>query len=781
MKINLLPGQYQKIIRRLYTYTGLFLGLFVLYLIAVRLNLFYLFGRMPDYREIEEPESVLASEVISEDGQILGKYYYENRSPVEFQDLSPYLINCLIATEDVRFTKHSGIDLRSMFRVAKGLLTGNRGSGGGSTISQQLAKNLFALREDTKYKGLSDSIRFRPLNMAVVKTKEWMTAIQLESRYTKEEIMTMYLNTVAFGSNAYGIRSASRTYFKKEPRDLNVEEAAVLIGMLQNPTRFNPKYHPRASKERRNVVYTQMVKYGFLSGVDFEKIKNKPIELHYQVENQNMGIAPYLIAEYKKDIKNVLDSLNKGRAEDDQYDLYTSGLKVYTSIDSRMQRYAYESMLEHMTDQQAKFGEHWRGRNPWCNDNGKEIPKFVENIMAPRCYRYIALKKVFGDDKKAILKEMSKPVPMRVFAWDGEKDVVMSPLDSIRYYLRFLHTGFMAMDPTTSYVKAWIGGVNFKHFKYDHVRQAIRQPGSTFKAFVYATAIENGYTPCDMVRDAPVSIKGTNGRMWTPKNANGRYSYGSMTLRRAWAMSVNTIAAQIMQKFGPHNIAQMAYRMGVSTPLQETPPLCLGASDVTVADMVNGYSTVVNGGKAWTHPEVIVRIEDRFGHTIYNSYPTYNQAISEETAYLMLHTMKGSIEEPAGTAAGLRRYACSQGNEIAAKTGTTSNYSDGWFMGLTHNLVGGVWVGADERSIHFRSMDLGQGARIAMPLWGKFMDKVYADPELNAIGYKKGQFKRPESVSYSLDCSSYGGYSKGDSIKVNNLNVQKPSGDGLLE
>ncbi len=780
MKIEFLAGTYQKTIRRMYRILAWGLGLFLFYLLAVSFNLFYLFGKMPDYKAIEEPQSTLASEMISADGEVLGKYYTENRTPVEFQDLSPNLVNALVAVEDVRFTKHSGIDPRSMFRVLKGLVTGNRGSGGGSTLSQQLAKNLFSLREDTRYKGLLDSVRFKPLNMLVVKTKEWMTAIELERRYTKSEIMTMYLNTVEFSSNAYGIRAASRTYFSKEPRNLALEEAAVLAGMLQNPSRYNPKYHPRAAKERRNIVLGQMLRYGFLDQNNFEQLQQRPITLRYKVENQNVGDAPYLIAEVKKDLQKILTEINKGRSDDDQLDLYTSGLKIFTSIDSRMQKYAYESMQEHMADQQRKFFAHWKGRNPWVDDQMHEIPNFIENRMAPRSYRYIILKRSLGDDHQAILKEMRKPVPMRLFSWNGDQDVVMSPLDSIRYVMKYLHTGFMAMDPTSGYVKAWVGGINFKHFKFDHVRQGVRQPGSTFKAFVYATAIDAGYTPCDPVRDVATSIMGTNGRMWTPQNSTGRYSGASMTLRHALALSINTISAQIMLKFGAHNIAQYAYRMGIKTPLQETPPLCLGASEVSVFEMVNGYSTIVNHGKAYEKPEVIVRIEDRFGHNLIEISPSWNQEISAETAYKMVHMLKGGVEESGGTSQGIRRFACAAGNEIAAKTGTTSNYSDGWFMGLTHNLVAGCWVGADERSIHFRNIEYGQGARIAMPLWGKFMDKVYADPALAAIGYVKGKFRKPESVSYSLDCSNYGGYSK-DSLAVIKMTESPPDDDGLLK
>lgn len=771
-----LPGPYQPTIRRMWRFTLLGLGAFVVYLLAVNLNLFGLFGTMPSLRTIENPSSEQASEIISSDGVLLSKYFLENRTPVEFEQISPNVINALVAIEDARFTKHSGVDPRSIFRSVAGVVTGQSGSsGGGSTLTQQLVKNLFEARSE-RYKGFLGDVPL--LKMLIIKTKEWITAIKIERNYTKQEIMTMYLNTVEFSSNAYGIRSAARTYFDKEPSQLSIEEAAVLMGMVQNPTRLNPKLHPKAALDRRNTVYNQMVKYGYLSRERVNQLKPKPIYLDYHVENHNSGQAPYFAAVLKDQVIKELDELNRSRAEDDQLDLYTGGLRIHVTIDSRLQRHATEAVNEHMRDQQKKFDAHWRGQAPWRDGNGREIKNFIENA-ARRTDRYRELKAVYPTDEKAIWQAMRKPSRMRVFSWkhDNGFDTTMNSLDSIRYYKRFLNTGFLSMDPNTGQVKAWVGGINFKYFKYDHVKQSRRQPGSSFKPFIYATAIDNGFTPCDRVVDQPVHFGPEDGVPggWTPKNSNGKYSGQTFTLRKAIGQSINTVSAYLIKKFGPREVVKNAHRIGITSPLEPKPSLCLGAYDVSLYEMVNAYSTFVNEGKRWKEPLVVTRIDDRYGNTLKNYNAEFEDALSAETAYLMVHMLRGALQEQGGTAQRLNTYECGKNNEIGAKTGTTSNHSDGWFMGITQNLVSGLWVGGDDRSIHFRTLALGAGGKMAMPAWGMYMDKVYAD---KTLGIEKVPFKKPAGTTLSLDCSGYG--SGADSIQVVQPTVKPREQDGLL-
>jgi penicillin-binding protein 1A len=768
---ELLPGPYRKPIRLLWRASLLGLGAFLLYLLAVSYNLFNLFGGMPGLKNIENPNSEQASEVVSSDGVLLGKYYLENRTPVEFEQISPNVINALVAIEDARFTKHSGIDPRALFRA----ISGAGSSGGGSTLTQQLVKNLFEARTE-KYKGLLGNIPL--VKWLIIKTKEWITAIKIERNYTKQEIMTMYLNTVEFGSNAYGIRSASRTYFNKEPSQLSIEEAAVLMGMVQNPTRLNPKFHPKAATDRRNTVYAQMVKYGYLSADEAERLKLKPIALDYHVENHTNSQAPYFMAVMKDQLVGIIDELNQSRSDDDQLDLYTSGLRINVTIDSRLQKHATDAIRDHMRDQQRKFDAHWGKLNPWRDESGREIPGFIEK-SARRTDRYRELKEIYKDDEKAIWREMSKPSRMRVFSWHHEDgfDTTMSSLDSIKYYKRFLNTGFMSMDPNNGHVKAWVGGINFKFFKFDHVKQSRRQPGSSFKPFIYATAIDNGFTPCDHVVDQPVHFGPEDGVPggWTPKNSTGRFTGESYTLRKAIGQSVNSVSAFLIKKFGPREVVKMAQRIGVTSPLVANPALCLGASDVSVFEMVNAYCTFANEGKRWKEPLMIMSIQDRYGNVLRTFDAEFRDALSPGTAYLMLHMLKGALQEPGGTAQRLNTFECGKNNEIGAKTGTTSNHSDGWFMGVTQPLVSGLWVGGEDRSIHFRSLALGQGGRMAMPAWAMYMDKVYAD---KSLGIEKIPFRKPAGTTISLDCSNYG--SGSDSIQVIRP-TEKPKGqDGLL-
>ena len=761
--LELAPGRYRTVIRKLWRYTLLGLALLVFYILAVSFNFLWLFGGMPSLKALENPQSEVASEVYTADNQLLGKYYLENRTPIEITQVSPNVVSALLATEDARFVKHSGIDPRSFFRAIKGILTGNSSSGGGSTLTQQVAKNLFDTRGE-KLRGVLGQVPI--IKNIIEKTKEWILSVRLERNYTKQEIMMMYLNTVSFGNNTYGIKTAAKTYFNKEPWSLNVEEAAMLVGMLQNPSRYDPRIFEDRATQRRNVVLSQMKRYGFLTDEQFYAYKRKPIKLDFSVENQNTGMAAYFRSVIRDDIKAFINQYNDDNPDAD-LDLYTSGLRIYTTIDSRMQTYAEEAVMANMRDQQKKFYEHWRGRNPWVHPKkiGKktvyeEIPAFIDSV-AKRTTRYKQLKEVYENDEKAIWREMRKPVKMRVFVYGGrrnEKDTTMSPLDSIRYYKRLLNTGFMSMDPRTGHVKAWVGGIDFKHMKFDHVRQSRRQPGSTFKPFVYLTAMDQGFvTPCSHITDQPTTFAHgedhNGGPSWTPKNSNGKYSYRSLSLREALGQSINTVSAQLIKKTRAAEVIKYAHDMGIqSKDLPENPTLCLGTGDVSLSEMVSAYCAFANGGIR-VRPMMLLRITDKDGNVLKSFTVDANHVINVNRAYEMLYLMRGAVEEPNGTAQRLRtQYKLLEGgNEIAAKTGTTSNYSDAWFMGMTQHLVSGLWVGGDDRSIHFRTIELGQGGRLAMPAWAIYMQKVYADKTL--MNYRPEPFRKPNN--FKIDCGGY--------------------------
>jgi len=752
--IQFQTGKYKLIIKRLWRLSIIGFVAFILYIFAVQYNFLWLFGGMPSLQELENPKSQIASVLISEDGVELEKYFRENRSPIEYEELSPNIINALISTEDARFTQHSGIDLRSTFRV----ISHFGSAGGGSTLSQQLAKNLFDTRrldqteDGPSYKGLLAKI---PLVKTIIaKTKEWILAIRLESRYTKQEILKMYLNEVEFGNNAYGIRVACKTYFGKSVGNVSVKEAATLVGMLQNPAMYDPRRHPERCLVRRNVVLGQMNKYEHLSEGEMISLQNEPLDLKFKVENQNTGQAPYFREAVKKQLQALLADINSTRDDDDQLNLYTSGLRIHTTIDSRLQAYAQTSLEDHMKAEQKLFYAHWKGRNPWVDERMHEIKGFLKSAMK-RTQRYKALMEELDGDEEAVWKVLKTPVKMTVFSWQGDRDTTLSPLDSMSYYKRILNCGFMAMNPNDGHIKAWVGGINFKYFKFDHVRQSKRQPGSTFKPFVYASALENdAVSLCENVVDEPVTFGPEDGidRQWTPQNSTGSYSYASMSLRHAMGLSINSISARLMKLLGPRKIAEFANRVGIQSSLMEVPALCLGASEVSVYEQVAAYSTFINQGYR-IEPIMILSIEDKNGNELRRFETTTKQVISADLAYKMTYMLKGAVQESGGTAQGLNRYNCAQGNDIGAKTGTTSNYSDGWFMGVTQNLVAGVWVGGDDRSIHFRSLALGQGAKMAMPAYANFMDKVYADQSLAIAGFKKEPFKKPDGAD--LGCNSY--------------------------
>lgn len=710
------------------------------YIYTVSIDLGGLYGGMPSLKSLENPENDLSSELISSDGVSLGRYYRYNRSQVIYEDLSDALVNTLLASEDHRFEQHSGIDLMGLLRAATGVLTFQY-AGGGSTITMQLAENLFNTM--TENEGLLYKVP--GLRGVVIKTKEWIIAARLERNFTKKEILAMYLNTVSFGSNAYGIKTASETFFGKEPSELNYQESAVLIGLLQGTTRFSPIYNYERSIAKRNQVLNKLARHNHVTYEELDSLKALPIDLtSYDVANHNTGLATY----FRSMIKYELTLW----ARDHGYDLYEDGLKIYTSIDSRMQKMAEDAVKSHMTELQKVFNEHWKGKNPWRDDQGKEIPGFLESRFKQTPH-YEQLVKKYGKGNDSINIVMNTPKPMTVFSWEGEIDTTFSPLDSVAYYKHFLHTGLMSMDPHTGHIKAWVGGINHKYFKYDHVRQGKRQPGSTFKPFVYGTAIENGYPPCYEVPDAMVTFQVVGDPpTWSPPNSDGTYGTGEkMTIRQGMARSVNTVTAYLMQVLGPSNVVDFAHRVGIESELEAVPSLCLGVNDVSVYELVGAYSTFANMG-IYTKPYYITRIEDKNGNVIENFVPKTRQAISQQTAYKMLYMLRGGVEERGGTSQGLS-MELKIDNEIGGKTGTTNNASDAWYMGVTKDLVTGVWVGGDERSIHFKSWYLGQGSKTARPIWDKYMREVYNSKEL---GYEKGRFQQPPGgIDVTLDCSKY--------------------------
>jgi penicillin-binding protein 1A len=736
---------FKKVVKAVWiTFLCIAIGIPV-YVYTVKLNPFGLFGGLPNPAAIENPDNDLSSELISADGVSLGRYFRYNRSQVTYDQLSPDLVNTLLLSEDHRFYDHSGMDFWAYPRVFWGLLTFNN-KGGGSTITQQLAKNLFRTRGDeldgtlTKLGG--------PLKILISKTKEWIISVQLEENYTKEEIITMYLNTTEFSSNAYGIKVASETYFQKQPQDLNVAESALIVGMLQNPSLYNPQRHPENAREKRNQVLSKLYyTHGYIKSKEtYDSLRQLPIQLNFSVQNQNQGRATYFRSVLRNDLMQW--------CEEHGYDLWESGLKIYTTIDSRMQQFAEEAMVEHMSKLQADFTQQWKlkNSNPWVDpDTGVEIKNYLQRkIKRTDTYKNLVERYGEGSDSINIMLNLKKP--MTIFSWKGERDTLFSSMDSLKYYNWFLQSGLMSMDPETGAVKAWVGGINHKYFKYDHVRQGTRQPGSTFKPFVYGKAIEDGYSPCFELLDISPTIK-IPGGTWNPDNADGppKGTGEKLNLRQAMARSINSISAQMIDKVKPPNVVDFAQRLGITSPLQPVPSLCLGTSDVTLYEMVSAYCSFVNLG-IHIDPYFITRIEDKNGNVIENRVPKTKQAMDEKTAYKMIFMLQGGVTDERGTSRGLS-HSLKVDNEIGGKTGTTDDASDGWYMGITHNLVTGVWVGGDERNIHFPTWSFGAGSKSARPIWDKYMVKVYEHPE---VGYGKGQFKRPTApLDITLDCEKY--------------------------
>lgn len=727
------------------------------YVFTVSIDLFGLFGGMPSLADVENPENDLSSELISADGVSLGRYFRFNRSQVSYNELSDDLANTLVISEDHRFYDHSGLDFQAFMRVAWGLVTLSP-AGGGSTITQQLAKNLYTRNPDKSLDGTLAKLGRYPRRI-IQKTKEWIISVNLERNFTKHEIIAMYLNTAEFSSNTYGIKVAAETYFGVQPDSLNLQQSAMLVGMLQNPTFYNPIRRPENAISKRNEVLWKVyrAKYKISTREQYDSIASLPLGLEFKIQNQNEGLATYFRTVITTDLMRYCNQRG--------IDLWNSGLRIYTTIDSKLQRYAEEAVQEHMKYLQEEFIKSWEGKNPWVDDDGKEIPNFLKTrIKQTPVYKNLVAK--YGEGADSVRIMLNKKKPMTVFSWKGERDTLFSSMDSLNYYKHFLQTGLMSMDPNTGHIKAWVGGFNYKYFKYDHVRQGKRQPGSTFKPFVYGLAMEAGYSPCYELEDIAPSFK-VSGTTWYPPNSDGTRGSGEkMTIRHAMAESVNSITAQMMKALGEQNVVDFAHQVGIESKLDAVPSLCLGVSDVSLFEMVGAYSTYVNSGYH-TVPFYITRIEDKNGNVIENFVPKTRLAISDQTAYKMVYMLRGGVEERGGTSAALPAEL-KKDNEIGGKTGTTNNASDGWYMGVTQNLVTGVWVGGDERSIHFRNWFFGQGGKSARPIWAKYMLKVYADPN---SGIKKGPFRVPASgLDISLDCAKY---QEQDStqLKVNPLDI----------
>ncbi|MBK7474954.1 MAG: transglycosylase domain-containing protein [Haliscomenobacter sp.] len=703
--------------------------------IAIFLQIFALliyngaFGPLPTRKELKDIRNSNASEVYSADGAILGRYFIQNRVNADLEEIPASMVNGLIATEDARFTQHRGIDLRAMMRVlVKSVLLSRESSGGGSTLSQQLAKNLYPRQH------------FGRFSMIVNKFKEMFTARRLEKLYTKEELLGLYLNTVPFSDNIYGVKVAAHRFFAKVPQNLKVEEAAVLIGMLKGPSLYHPVRHPERSQDRRNVVLRQMQKYGYLTLEETDSLCAIPMKLTYSVDSHSEGLATYFREHLRLELEKILREYKK--PDGTPYNLYSDGLKIYTTLDARLQRYAEQAVFEHMPQLQATFNREWRRGDPW----GK--PEVLQT-MVRNTPRYKELK-ARGMSEKEIAKIFNEPQKMTVFSWEeGIKEMEMSPLDSVKYYLRLLNMGFLAMDPSSGAVKAWVGGIDFAHIQYDHVKSR-RQVGSTFKPIVYAQALEAGIDPCQLFPNELLTYEEFEN--WTPENADGQYG-GYYSMEGALTHSVNTVSVQLIMETGVGPVRNLAEKMGINGSIPKGPSLALGTAEASLMDMVQVFGTIGNGG---VRPEIhyLDRIETADGEVLvtFDAPSAKVRALSEQTAGQMIHMLRSVVED--GTASRLRwRYGLSN-VDLAGKTGTTQNQSDGWFVGITPRLVAGAWVGAESPSVHFRSLANGQGANTALPIFGGFMRRVYNDRRYQS--WKNARFAPlPDSVAAAMACPPF--------------------------
>jgi len=734
---------------KLFWYVFLF-GLFSLVGVFVAAG-FGLFGKMPEFRQLENPKTNLATQIFSSDNKIIGKFYYnDNRTPLDYEEIPKDLIDALIATEDERFYSHSGIDLRSTMRAI--VYLGEKG--GASTVSQQLARQLFT------------GVRSRNTFDAVIqKIKEWVIAIQLERRYSKKEIITMYLNLYDFNYNADGLRSAANIYFSKEPSDLLLEESAMLVGMLKNSSLYNPIRRPALVISRRNIVFQQMLRNEMLTQNEVDSLQQLPLEIQFNPQSHREGLATYFRAYLRQFMLKWISENPKPDGE--KYNLYLDGLTIYTTLDSRMQTYAENAVKEHMSNLQDAFFEQntpeWNPTAPFLDLTEKEIERLMEQAMRrSERWRKMKLAGKTEDDIKASFEEKTA---MKIFSWKGEIDTVMRPIDSIRHYKHFLRSGMMSMDPQTGHVKAWVGGINYKHFQFDHVYQGKRQIGSTFKPFVYASAIDQlKLSPCDSFPDGFYCVEARKfgaHEAWCPKNSGDRYT-GKRTLKNALANSVNTISARLIDKVGPGPVSKLATDLGVSSKIPSVPSIALGTADLSVYEMVAAYGSFANQG-IYVKPVMVTRIEDKNGTVLFETAPETRDVLSAESAYVTLKLLEGVTESGSGIR--LRHRGAEENNPyfgtvvtgypyefqnpIAGKTGTTQNQSDGWFIGMVPNLVTGVWVGGEDRATHFNSIAYGQGATMALPIWALYMKKLYEDSTLEI---SLDSFPAPEKVGIPLDC-----------------------------
>ncbi len=704
-------------------------AVFILFLVALVLLYSYVAGKVPSETELKNIQNHTASEVYSADGVLLGKYFIYERSNVSYNEISPDLIQALVATEDARFYEHTGVDGIGLLRVlVKSILLRQENSGGGSTLSQQLAKNVFPRKH------------YRFLSLPLNKLREAITARKLEKVFNKKQILTLYFNTVPFGDNAYGIKVAAKRFFNKAPADLSIQESAVLIGMLKANTTYNPRKNPERSKERRNVVLEQLYKKNYLSRTTTDSLKALPLVVNYTVENHHEGLAPYFREELRKEL--LVWFAEHPKEDGTEYNLYTDGLKIYTTLDSRMQRYAEEAVSEHMAVLQKAFFAHWKGQKPW----GKNTVVIEE--AKKRCDRYKDLT-AQGLSEKEITAAFNKEIPMKIFTWSGDKEVTMSPMDSLKYYQYFLQAGLLAMSPESGYVKAWVGGINHEHFQYDHVNvNTKRQVGSTFKPIVYASALKQGIDPCEQFVDEKKVYEQFDG--WSPGNSEEEYG-GTYSMEGALTKSVNTVSVELIVRSGIDKTIQLARSMGISSELDPIPSIALGSADVSLTEMVTAYATFANEGLVNT-PVYLIRIEDKNGKEIFRQKQQKpKRVLSRDDAAMLTHMLQSVVNS--GTGSSLRSTYGFRG-DMAGKTGTTQSQADGWFIGYTPTLVAGVWVGAEDRRVHFRSLALGKGAATALPVWAKFMAKIDRDP---AFKQSRGQHFHPlsESAAEKLNCVSY--------------------------
>jgi penicillin-binding protein 1A len=714
--------------------------------------LFFLFaswgllGSMPSFEDLENPDSNLATEIISADGVVIGKYFEKNRSQLKYSDLPKNLVQALVATEDARFYEHSGIDGRGTLRAILSFGT----SGGASTLTQQLAKQLFH----------GEGSKFLPFRI-IQKAKEWIIAIRLERQYTKNEIIAMYCNVYDFGNNSVGVNSAAKTYFSKEPKDLTITESAVLVGMFKNSGLYNPVKNIEGVTNRRNVVLKQMEKAEIITEAQKLQLQRLPIKLNFKLESHKDGTATYFREYLREYMKKWVEENKKPDGSD--YNIYKDGLRIYTTIDSRMQLYAEEAVEAHMANLQEEFFDQAKENKnaPFVNISQAETDRIMKKAMKASARWNI----MESNDKseEEIIASFKQKTKMKVFTWKGERDTIMTPLDSIRYYKHFLQSGLMAMEPQTGNIKAWVGGINYKYFQYDHVGQGARQVGSTFKPFVYATAIEQlGMSPCDSILDGPFMIRKGEHNVtedWEPRNSDQKYR-GMVTLKRALANSINTVSAKLIDKTGPEAVVELTHKLGVTSEIPAQPSIALGAVEITVQDMVAAYSTFANQG-VYVKPQFLRKIEDKSGVVLYEPVPESHDVLNKDIAFAVIKLLEGVTE--GGSGERLRTEGGGNGdnrwtgypymfkNPIAGKTGTTQNQSDGWFMGMVPNLVTGVWVGCEDRSARFRSLTYGQGATAALPVWGYFMKKCYEDETLNV---SKDDFDRPANLGIKVDCYS---------------------------